>query len=203
MKRSQFQTGVRSIDDMKDRCVINDETGCWMWKGAVTLSRGRKSTGIRYETPTCSVPLGVFGNEKHTTMPALRFAWLLAGGVPKRGQVVYRAKCNEPRCVNPDHAAQATRKEVGRLVVESGRLRNNPQRQKVNLRSSIKSAVSADVVREIEAGYAEGLSQGEVRARFGIGQKLAKSVRIGVHVNSSARQLVVPHASVFTWRPAS
>lgn len=203
MKRNQHQTGIRSLQELKDRCVVNEETGCWMWSGAKTMSRGRKSSGIRFETPVCAVPLGMMGNDKHTTIPALRFAWHLAGGELKPRQIVYRALCNEPNCVNPDHAAQGTRKAVGKLVSQSGRLKNNPQRQKVNLSSSIKSAMPVDVVREIEAGYAEGLSQKEVRKRFGIGQKAAKAIRIGVHVNSKARQLVVPHASVFTWRPTA
>ena len=201
MIRNKDQTGVTCLQDIKDRCVIDDEAGCWIWSGAKTLSRGRKATGLRFSTPVCSVPKSITGKDKHSTMPALRFAWLLAGGELIPGQIIYRALCAEPNCVNPDHAAQATRRNVGKRVAKSNRLKGDPLRQKVNLASAIKSAMPVDAVREIEASYAEGLTQGQVRERHGLGQKAAKAIRIGMHINSSARQLVVPGASVFTWRP--
>ena len=27
--------GIRSVDDIKDRCRVDDVTGCWIWAGAL------------------------------------------------------------------------------------------------------------------------------------------------------------------------
>jgi len=40
--RRKRQDGVRTLEDLRIRCVIDTETGCWLWRGAFTISSGRR-----------------------------------------------------------------------------------------------------------------------------------------------------------------
>ena len=79
--------GILSLEDLRQRCRIDSETGCWLWAGALSANTPRA---------------WFFHPEKarFQCMPAARAAWLLARG-PIGGRVVYHALCSETICVNP------------------------------------------------------------------------------------------------------
>jgi hypothetical protein len=85
-------TGIRTIEDLRGRCWVDDITGCWHYKG---YSEGGQ--------PALWVPL--LG--KTTTM-GVAISVLVTGAAPKKG-VFWHCKCDTPGCANPDHRKPGSR----------------------------------------------------------------------------------------------
>lgn len=190
--------GVRSLEDLRQRCVIDGETKCWVWKAAMSRSLKRNiAPSPRVWLPDPKI-LG-----EGILVTAGRAAWLLAGRKLEPGQVVWRNVCNRPECINPAHARAVTRAEMHHGIASSGLNRGKPSRSVVNLRNSMRMATPAPIVRDIEAVFAAGSNCKQVRARFGISQETAAAIRDGRHVNSSQKRALVPMASVFAFAEAA
>jgi len=183
---------TRTLQDLKDRCRIDAETGCWLWSMA-TMTSGSSVVPVvhLHRQP---------GEErsKHTTTPAAREAWRLAGKPLKPGHVVWRHGCSGGLCINPDHCRAGTRSEMLAGVAATGRNRGKPERAALNTRARLRMVKPVDVVRQAEAMFAAGKLQKEVRAALGLSQKTASAIRQHCHPHSSGRQLLVRGASVFT-----
>jgi len=81
--------------------IVNDDTGCWEWKGA---------GGKRY---------GLFWHNKKQTR-AHRYSFeLYKGKIPEGMHVCH--KCDNPRCVNPDHLWLGTHTENMEDKMKKGR----------------------------------------------------------------------------------
>ncbi len=190
--------GVRNLEDLRQRCVIEEETGCWVWKAAMSRSLKRKVA----PSPRVWIPdpktLG-----DGVLMTAGRAAWLLSGRKLAAGQVVWRSVCNRSECINPAHGRAVTRAEMHSGIAAAGFNRGQPERSAINLRSCMRMATPVDKVREIEAAFKAGSNCKQVRARFGIAQETAAAVRDGRHVHSSQRRALVPMASVFAFAEAA
>jgi len=75
---------IRTLDQLRARCEVIPEAGCWIWMGAVR-DDGYGAVSGDYPTRT-----------------AHRLAKMLAGAdVPARMHVCHR--CDTPLCVNPNH----------------------------------------------------------------------------------------------------
>lgn len=191
MQIARHMGGVRSLADLKDRCRIDDETGCWLWTLAVCVARG----GV---VPMAHIPAGVFAPvPKGGTMPAPRLAWLMSGQKLQPGQVVWRQVCTGGRCIRPDHCRTGTRTEMHAAVAATGRNRGKPERAAINTLARQRMVKSVDVVRKAEAMFSDGRLQKDVRAVLGLSQRTASSIRQGRHPHSVGRQRVVRGASVF------
>ncbi len=190
--------GARDLETLRQRCVIDAETGCWVWKAAMSRSRSRKiAPSPRVWLPDANVKgAGVL-------MTAGRAAWLLAGRAIAPGQVVWRSVCNRPDCINPAHGVAVTRAEMHRGLAKAGVNRGQPHRAAVNLRNAMRMATPPERVREIEAFFATGALCKDVRARFGVSAETAASIRDGRHVHSSNRRAVIPLASIFAMGEAA
>lgn len=127
--------GIYTIDDIRARCRVDEETGCWNWACACSNSRGNKE-------PRLWLPQ----EERTVTLPYA--AWVLSGRPPLLdGQVVWR-KCRSSVCGNPKHMMAATRKERGELVARSGTLRGNVARRlKSVLAVRSRSPITAELAR--------------------------------------------------------
>ena len=78
-------SGIRTLDDLKARCVVDDITGCWHWKGGT--SRGLPS--MRFPALGCTVGPG----------PVLRE---LLPSKKRLGPRLWRC-CESRDCCAPDH----------------------------------------------------------------------------------------------------
>ncbi len=75
------EVSIRTLEDLRGRCVIDDITGCWNWGGT-----------YHGKLPTARVCAGVGGlQEKSRNMSAMRAAWILAGKDVAPRQNVYHA----------------------------------------------------------------------------------------------------------------
>lgn len=84
--------GVRTIADIKDRCFVDEITGCWHWRGARS---GGKTPDVR--TPSLWLP----ALQRRTTL-GIAICVLLTGEEPKPG-VRWHCICETKGCANPDH----------------------------------------------------------------------------------------------------
>ncbi len=189
--RRKRSDGVRSLEDIRSRCVIDDETGCWLWRGA--MSKRRNGRG----QPTGRVWLpGVDGGVIET---AARAAWLLSGRRIASGNVVWRSLCTDSTCINPEHGKSGTRPAMHAAFVADGRLRGDPRRAAANTKNFARQFLPVETVRKAEAMFAAGVMQKTVRAELGISAGVAARIRKGLHPNCASAQRVVPAASVFAW----
>lgn len=190
--------GVRSLEDLRQRCVVEEDTGCWIWKGAMSRSLTRKIA----PSPRVWVPDPEILGEG-VLMTAGRAAWLMSGRRLETDQVVWRCICNRSECIVPEHGRAATRAEMHAGIAAAGLNRGNPDRAAINLRNSMRMATPAATVREVEAAFAAGSNCKQVRAIFGIAQETTAAIRDGRHVHSSRKPALVPMASVFAFAGAA
>lgn len=194
--RRKRQDGVRTLEDLRSRCVIDAETGCWLWRGA--MSRGERGQPTTRVWLPAAAPGGTA-----TTATAPRAAWLLAGKQLQPGHVVWRQHCTRSDCINPHHGAAGTRPQMHAAIVASGRLRGDPRRAAINARNRASTLLPVETVRRAERMYAAGAMQKEVRAALCISARSAQMIRQGLHPHSVGRVNVVAGASVFAWRAAA
>lgn len=189
--RSKRKDGVRTLADLRSRCVISDETDCWIWRGAT--SRRRNAKGNPSGQPAGRVWLPDTGKAETT----VRASWLLSGRSLGPGEVVWHHRCTEPLCINPDHCRAGTKQRMYAAMIADGRLRGNPRRAAVNARNRSVQLLPVETVRKAEAMFAAGAMQKTVRAELCICPGVAARIRKGLHPHCSSAQRVIYGASVF------
>jgi hypothetical protein len=99
-----------SLFDRLGNFEISD-SNCWEWTGAYAGNETHKYGQIK-----------IFG----MPVPVHRFMYeLFVGRVPNFGVVCHR--CDNPRCINPEHLFLGTSKDNSEDMVAKGRWRNRPQ----------------------------------------------------------------------------
>lgn len=190
-KQIQHRGGVRTLEDLRDRCRIDDITGCWIWSLCCAMPRG-------CPTPLTHLRAGLVGNDRDANIPAARAAWLLAGNKLKPGQLVWRHACKAGLCINPEHCRAGTRREMHAAIADSGRNKGSPIRAVINAKNRLPMMIPAETVRRAEAMFAVGDLQKTVREALGMSQLTAASIRKGLHPHSAGRQRLLRGASVFS-----
>lgn len=103
--------GIRTIEDLKLRCVVDEITGCWRW----TLARTDGAPKVHFVAPDGS-------GRRCDKGP--RAALFLSRGTPVKAGHVAWANCGEADCVNPQHARSGTKTEWGAWLSRSGKVKN-------------------------------------------------------------------------------
>jgi len=105
-KEGVYLGGIRSVEDLRQRCRIDEETGCWHW-------------GLAIVQGVPSVHFVVDGKRQKTK--GRRASLLIAGKKIPKGHVVFaRPHCKSDDCVNPDHSRSGDRFAAGAAITESG-----------------------------------------------------------------------------------
>jgi len=164
-------TGIRTIADLKDRCHVDEDTGCWHWRGA--MQRGR------YPSLRVSA-LGI------TTTAGVAICFLLTGKRPAKG-VAWHSTCRNTDCANPAHREPGTRS----TQMTAHAIRRTPlTRALISANRRGGSRLSEDQIAEIE-GSAEKLSA--LCDRYGICMSYASLLRRGM----TRAAVAAPGSSVF------
>ena len=101
-----------AIDRFNAKWALNESNGCWEW----TAMRDRDGYGSMWG----GKELG-----KEDNLRAHRVSWMLhRGELPDDKLVLHR--CDNPRCVNPDHLFIGTGKDNIQDALAKGRLHPNP-----------------------------------------------------------------------------
>lgn len=191
--RKKRTDGVRHLEDLRLRCFIDTETGCWLWRGALSHSKTRKVS------PTTRVwlPAGIHGDGAGAITTASKAAWLLSGRKLKDGHVVWRAVCNQTDCINPQHCKGVSRQQMHAEIAASNRLKGNPTRAAINAINGRASLMPVATVRQAESLFASGAMLKDVKQQLGISSDVAKRIRQGLHPHCANASRLVRGASVF------
>ena len=182
---------VTCLDDIRYRCRIDEDTGCWSWAWAKS-----KSTT---PTPVTHIAAGVLGFDRYVLIPAYRAAWLFVGNKIPEGHVVYRRCCNT-ECCNPEHLKTGTKKQMHAHYSKSGKNKGKPHRRIVNAISSRKMMTPPERVKQVEDMLAVGYLQKQIMAALHMDGETVRRIRDGRHPNCSRPvSRALPGASVFSW----
>jgi len=182
--------GITTVEDLKARCLVDDFTGCWHWRGATSLDKhGRKLQrlwiydSVQGRFRTFSGPLAVLELEGTRTAET---------------EMGWRAGCNCDDCMNPAHIMGGTRKEWGRWVRHHGAWRGLPTKvaaQRRAVRGRATTMLDQQKANEIRVRAEAGEDKKALAAEYGL-----KNWRYIHQIASGVRWAnpVVPGASVFT-----
>lgn len=152
-------SGIRTVEDLRIRCRIDDETGCWLWGGA-----SQDGAGMTW-LPSLN------------TVRVISFAALyLTDRTPKPGHVSYM-KCRNKMCCNPEHATSGTRKEASMHLAVVGHFKNNPKRMAALLAIAKKArALTDEQAQEIRVSAELGY---QIAQRMGVSKSVVSRIRRG------------------------
>ena len=158
---------MSTLQDIKNRCRIDDITKCWVWTGA--MSEGRYP---RVHAPDLSKG----GIKKVQTGPRAVWQAVTSKQIPC-GHRVYHATCTNEACLNPAHLACGPTGEWGATVAKHGTWKHQPKRIQANRATGRKrSAVDLQTLREIQTSEETGKAIAE---RLQIGMTIVSRVRRG------------------------
>lgn len=122
--------------------VVKSET-CWNWRGAT--NRGRASINIG-------------GTPKNAAV----VSWEMAVGAVPSGMVICH-KCDNPRCVRPDHLFLGTQRDNIHDAISKGRLKNPPV---MRGEDSPAAKLNWEIVRQIRSNTRDTLAT--MATRYGV-----------------------------------
>ena len=144
-----MQINKQDADRFWSKVDNRSQGECWEWQGFI------ESDGYGRLT--------VSGKDWRSH----RYSWLIANGVSPDGLVVCH-RCDNRRCVNPDHLFLGTNAENMQDKIDKGRQTHGSRHGSAKL-------TEADIPKIVEA-YNSGKSQTEVGALFGVSQDLVSRV---------------------------
>ena len=175
--------GIRSLDDLRERCVIDEITGCWHWRGAFQEGRPR----LRYW----------LGDVMRSCQYGRRGAIELRDGAPmQKGLVAFsKSTCNSIDCVNPDHARTGTKKEWGAALKKRGEFSSPHLAASARIRARARRKLTPEQVTYIRTADKPGT---QLALEVGVSHSVVYDIRNGKRYRET-----LPAASVFSWRPAA
>ena len=174
--------GVRKVADIRERCAIDSETGCWIWKGAY-------SAGDRSETPV------VWSAEAKRVISVTRlFAFLDSGNQAyiERGSSKLKAwrTCLNPKCVK--HVGYGTVEEWGKWTARNGQRKGKANVISANTRTRrAASCINLDDARSIRQSTETGTALAKT---YGLSETQISRIRRNICWRDT-----MPAASVFSW----
>ncbi len=136
---------------IKANSKLDDVTGCWVWTGSVRRSYspyGRTTIGSRSD-----------GTRRSTSVHRLSFE-TFTGPIPDGMCVCH--KCDNPRCVNPDHLFLGTKKDNADDRDRKGR--NSPP-PRINRTNSPQAKLSHKDISDI---LKSSMSSRKITALYGL-----------------------------------
>lgn len=152
-----MNAGLRTLEDLRQRCVIDDITQCWNYAGGHA---------------TCGLPSLWFPPLGIRTTPGVVLCWLETGKRPAKG-VVWHRTCESLSCCNPAHRKVGTRKSQ---MVHAAVSRTLLVRAKIALGKRATSRLSDEAVDDIRASSDTLIA---CAARHGISMSHVSRIRRG------------------------
>lgn len=176
-KKGTYMGGVVTLDHLRERCVIDADTGCWSYR-----PQGKESAQV-----------AIHGS---ANFKVRRAALMLAGvAIPKGHMVWAKACCASKHCANPQHTRTGTRKEWGKWLAAQGSMKGLPAKVAANARTAMKRrALTDEQVREV---LESDQSMTALARDLSVPRSTIKRIRQGTGYLSARKG-----SSVFSWRPA-
>lgn len=155
-----------TLDDIKQRCHIDEDTGCWHWRGAI--ANGKFPRVYSQNLAKAGSPM-----EAQT---GCRAVWQLNTGkaIPK-GHRVYKT-CPCPDCLNPKHMACGPTAEWGRHMSKIGSNKTMAHRIGARKRGRAMSVLTDEVYAEIMESKETGV---QLAKRLGVSEQTVSKARKG------------------------
>lgn len=186
---------MRTLDEVRARCEVEEITGCWVWTGArssdipriyapdlyATEQRLNAALAIAFQSPRPRAKIiAALVQAMDPVMEAQtgrRATWQMAHGKGvKDGLIVYNT-CRNEQCVNPSHARCGTGAEWGRFTTKTGKHKGQLARILANRRIALaRTTVKPEHVQEILLSPETGLAIG---ARLGYSRTIVSKYRAG------------------------
>jgi hypothetical protein len=160
---------MRTIEEVRGRCRIDDITGCWLWTGAT--DRGQ---------PKIYAPDWTNRDGALTTQTGQRAVWHMLNqhAIPKRWRVY--STCRTSCCLNPEHLKIGSQTEWGRDSSAWGELKGNIRVQIRNRRTGrARSDLTPETYAEVLASNEKGV---EIARRLAISESTVSKARTGAIV---------------------
>jgi hypothetical protein len=170
--------GIRTVEDLRQRCRVDEDTGCWHW--GLAMVQGHPKVHFVMD--------GV-----RTSTRGRRASLLLAGKVILKGHVVFPVrKCHADDCMNPDHARSGSRANHGQYLKASGRAKTPAKQAAARMVSkTFRATINEEKAQAIRESTK---STYELAREYGIAQSAIWSIKAG-----RAWKPCVPASSVFAW----
>lgn len=161
-----------TTDDIKANCHICAETGCWLWRGALSEGRWpRVHASCLAKDPAGSIK---------TVQTGQRAMWQASAGraIPKGWRVWRTCKHDHSDvCLNPEHLICATNSTHGARLAKSGDWKGQVKRVTANRAAGRKRcAITPELHAEILSSDESGES---ISRRTGLGRNVISKVRRG------------------------
>ena len=156
MSSTARKDGIRTMADLKLRCRVDAETGCWLWAGCT------RGASARIWLPDAGIRATAFAVEYLSTgrHPAPGTAW-----VPQ---------CGNALCCNPAHRRPGTKSELFKAVMPPYTADQRARMtQALRKRSTTMNMAKAAVVRSSEGTLVE------IANKHGISVEMASRIRLG------------------------
>lgn len=165
--------GIRTIDDLQGRCVVDIDSGCWHWRGATTLG----------------LPSMWIGGLDDRVTAATAIAFLVTGEKPEKGRV-WHCTCDTRGCCNPEHRNRHGTRSTQMLAAKITRTPMQIVRMSAGRRagSKLSEAAVADILATDDILSAAA-------ARHGCSLSHISQIRRGV----LRKPLAAPGSSVFNF----
>lgn len=179
-------SGIRTIEDVRARCRVDADSGCWVWALSYSTNRGAKT------------PIGYWPAIRKT-LSVSRLVWMLTrkcDAEALEGRLVW-AGCWNSGCCNPEHLASGTHAQRLVLARTAGRRQECPTRRSATSARVMraKSHLNEEIIATIRAG---NLTNAQIAERYGVSTSQAWKIRTGRSWGA------VVGASVFSlWRRAA
>lgn len=148
------QTVYSHQERIKRMVEIDEISGCWNWKGSTRNGYGRLFVGSRSDGTRKSVSAHRLSHEA------------FIGEIPDGLEICH--KCDNRRCVNPDHLFPGTRQE--NVDDRESKNRNKPPKGEAVGTSKLSSA-DVTSMRRLRT---KGISFSKLAERFGVCKKTAR-----------------------------
>ena len=185
-KPGAYLGGVRTLSDIKARCVVCEETGCWVWR--LSAAGGSARVNMPFAG---SPPRPYLGR---------RAALMLRSGkrLPKGHVASARPECPNKLCCNPDHCIALSRQEYGRRLAESGRWKGLLTKVMANRKTAqMRAKLTPEQISQIRAAGRDVDAQA-LADQYGISAGHVMRVMRG----EVWRSALLPTASVFAFAAA-
>ena len=181
MPKGTYLCAIRDIESLRLRCVINEMTGCWRYRGCTEGKQAKLQI--------------VLPDGTRRVMRGRQAAWVLKHGrpIPPGTVTMPRPRCGGDCCVNPDHVAVGPRKKAIQVAAQRGAFDTPEFRLALHKTQQGKRKISLAGETALRLSK-EPLA--EAAARLGISYSYARDIRAGV-VKGGLHRV----ASVFDWRP--
>jgi hypothetical protein len=177
---------VESIECIRQRCRIDDETGCWLWAGALDTQTKRPIMSMLTEDGT-----------RRCCKLSVAFHLIRTGKRPGHGARIYwPVACGNKQCANPEHHKPLTKSKLNELITGHGPL----SRARIAMARAGKGRITESERREISGSP---MKLAEIMDKYNVSQGYASILRRGLRRSGVQPTFSVQGSSVFTWSGAA